>query len=427
MTAPTAFRGLLKAFGWTLAGSLVGRGGAFLGTLLAGRELGSADFGRLSAVTTTVGLFGAVGGFGLGLTATAWLARLRESDPDRAGRIAGSLSAAGWSLGLIGAALLAMTSWLVAGIAFDAPELGGPLLLAAALIPLQTAFGVSCGQLVGCDRFQDLARASALNGITVLPAMWGGSALGGISGAVVGMVLAQALGTVVAHRLARGAMARVGVRPQGRFWWHEWRVVLGYSLPAALASAMVIPVNWESARWLAREAGFHELGLFHAGNQWRMMLLMIPLQLASASLPRLAKAHASGDRRAYLRSLLLVCTLAMAVSAVGAGVVSLAPGLFLGLQGSDFADGGPCLQVLAWCALPMALNNLIGSALHGAGQPWRNLAATSMYAVLSLAALLLIPAGAVELAWSQMAASVLAFLMFLLLVLTMPTHTVPTR
>ncbi len=51
--------------------------------------LGKEEFGKLGIVQSTVGMFQVFAGFGLGLTATKYVAEFRDSDPAKTGRIIG--------------------------------------------------------------------------------------------------------------------------------------------------------------------------------------------------------------------------------------------------------------------------------------------------------------------------------------------------
>jgi len=426
MTVPpvSMLRRLLHGFAWTMVGSVVARSGAFVGMFLAARALGKSDFGRLGAILNTVGLLGVIAGFGLGLTATTWVSRLRQVDPARAGRLAGALLWAGGSAGIVLAIVLAGTAWWFAGTVFEDPTLTLPLALSSALVPLNVLFGIQSGVITGCGNFSRLAKVNIVAGIAALPAVWLGAIWYGLVGAVVGLVLAQAIVLAWSSRVVGLTMAQAGLRIDGRQWWREWHLIVGFSMPTALASVMVIPVNWLSSAWLVRTADFAELGMFNAGNTWRMLIIFIPLQFVTASLPTLADARGRGDRRTFNRTCAIALAVSGGVAVAIAGVVAIGADTMLALFGDEFAGGSAVLIVLAWSALPMALNNVMGAAITGAGLPWRNAAATGVYALAALGALIFIPASALGLAWAQLVACLLATCVYavLLLGLRFPTE-----
>src|SRR4051812_16973696 len=87
---------LARGLFWSLAGSIVSRGLGLVSVFLVGRLLGREGFGELGIVQNTIGMFGNLAGFGMGLTANKHVAEFKLSDPGRAGRILALASAVAW-------------------------------------------------------------------------------------------------------------------------------------------------------------------------------------------------------------------------------------------------------------------------------------------------------------------------------------------
>ena len=83
-----SLRGRL-AFGavWCLIGTALSQGSIILASVISARLLDTVGFGELGIINSTIGMFGVFAGFGLGMTATKYVAELRATDPARAGRI----------------------------------------------------------------------------------------------------------------------------------------------------------------------------------------------------------------------------------------------------------------------------------------------------------------------------------------------------
>src|SRR5208282_1048310 len=78
---------LAKGTFWSFAGSVVARGLSFAASVYIARILGKSNFGELGIIQNTLGMFGALAGFGLGLTSSKHVAELRVADPARAGGV----------------------------------------------------------------------------------------------------------------------------------------------------------------------------------------------------------------------------------------------------------------------------------------------------------------------------------------------------
>ena len=84
--SPLGYR-FAKGVFWSLSGAMIFRGLALFSSIIAARILGKVGFGELSIIQSTVGMFGVFAGFGLGMTATKYVAEYRIKDPAKAGRI----------------------------------------------------------------------------------------------------------------------------------------------------------------------------------------------------------------------------------------------------------------------------------------------------------------------------------------------------
>src|SRR5664280_450460 len=85
-SSPVGGRLLRGAF-WSMAGTMVSRALALAASVLAARIIGKTVYGELGIIQSTVGMFGALAGFGMGTTASKFVAELRGKDPAKAGRI----------------------------------------------------------------------------------------------------------------------------------------------------------------------------------------------------------------------------------------------------------------------------------------------------------------------------------------------------
>ena len=80
---------LAKGVFWSMTGTVISQGMMLVASVLVARMLGKTGYGELGMVRSTVSMFGIFAGFGLGLTATKYVAEFRQTDPDKTGRIIG--------------------------------------------------------------------------------------------------------------------------------------------------------------------------------------------------------------------------------------------------------------------------------------------------------------------------------------------------
>ena len=108
---------------WSVVGVSISQGLTMLGWIIVARILGQNGFGRLAIVQSTVGMFGVIAGLGLGLTATKHVAELRDSNPQRVGRILALTFITAMITGGLCSVVLLIASPYIAIQAFNAEQL----------------------------------------------------------------------------------------------------------------------------------------------------------------------------------------------------------------------------------------------------------------------------------------------------------------
>ena len=161
--SPIMYRLARGAF-WSLVGGVISRLFAVLSSIIIARLLGKENFGELGMVQSTIGMLGVLGGFGLGTTATKYIAQFQSTEVEKAGRIA-TLSI---TLSVIGGALVMMSCVLLSPVlaerVFNRLDLA-PLLTAASLLLFVSILNeVQFAVLAGFEAFRKIARINILQG-----------------------------------------------------------------------------------------------------------------------------------------------------------------------------------------------------------------------------------------------------------------------
>ncbi len=421
-TSPLGSR-LARGMFWTLAGALIARGLGLVAAVFTARLLGREGFGELGAIQSTVAMFSAFAGFGLGLTATKHVAECRTDDPARAGRII-TLSAV---VSAIFGAIMALGILLLAGPlakhSLAAPHLSGLLQVSAGLIFLGALNGAQVGALSGLEAFKTTARVNLWNGLASFPILLAGVWWGGLLGAVWGLVASLGVNWLLNHFAIHAESRRAGV-PLGfdglrhGAWRRESGVLWRFSLPAMLCSLMVLPVHWLCTALLAHQpAGYAEIGVFNAANQWRTAILFVPQAMAGIVLPALAGLHGEHNRGHYLRIFWSNVALIAGVAASLALGVVLFSGDIIRSYGASFSEGRATLILLALSAVVLSINQVLGVDLISRGQMWQGLACNAAWAAAALtSAYWLVPKyGAFGLAMSSLVSYPIQSICFLAL------------
>ena len=397
--SPVGLRLASGAF-WTLLGTVISRGLALLGSIVVARILGVTGFGELGVIQSTVGMFGVFAGFGMGVTATKYVAEHRNGDQEKAGRTMGLcfVLAIGGG-GVLSAALFFMAPWL-ASHALSAPGLTAALQIASVILFLSTLSGVQTGILAGFEAFKAVAHVNLWSGVLLVPLIVLGSYSGGVHGAVWGLAAGTAITCALNQYFLRPEIKKSGIAVRFEGCLRENSVIWSFSLPAMLSQITILPAMWLCNAILVNEPnGYAEMGIYNAANQWRMVLLLVAGTLNSAVLPVLAGLTGSSDRDQYMKVLLNgLLVNAVAAGLLGIPLIVLSP-LIMKSYGPHFQSGYYVLSLLVVAGMIAAVLDVIGHSMAGQGRMWWGFSLNLLWAcVLVGSAKMLSPWGALGIA-----------------------------
>lgn len=389
---------------WSIAGLVISRGLMLGATVLVTRMLGQTVYGELGMIQSTVGMFGAFSGFGLGLTATKYVAEFRQSDPERAGRIIGlSGLFAMLTGGVMALGLLIFAPWL-AEHTINAPHLAGILRVGAIILFINALNGAQTGALSGFEAFKTIAHVNFFVGLISFPILVCGTYLGGLTGAVWALAINLCFNWLLNHLALRKEARRYQVPFSIQNCSQEWSVLWKFSLPAFLAGSMIDPVNWAcSAILVNRPDGYEEMGIFSVANQWYALLMFLPGILGSVVLPVLSEQFGQNNAKESLKTLILAIKMNLLIVTPLVLVTSIASPYIMSLYGESFRDGWPTLVVVLMTAGILAAQTSVGQIIAASGRMWIGFSMNMGWALIFVVStLLLVDYGSLGLASARM-------------------------
>jgi O-antigen/teichoic acid export membrane protein len=363
---------LLRSTGWALAGTIASRVFTMLSAVAVARMLGRGNYGELGVVQSTLATFQLFANFGLGVTATRYVAQLRTTDPARAGRIIGLSHLVALATGGGAATALILGSDWLAREALAAPQLGSSLKIVA-LVVFVTAFnGSQVGALTGLEAFRDVARINVVTAAATVPVMLACVFLDGVRGAVWAMLWAAALHCFLSQRAMGRHARRHGIVVVHRGALRDVGVLWRFTVPAVLAGLFVQPITWLCNALLVNQpGGYQEMGTFNAATQWRTLLYLVPSMIMQAVLPVLSSAHAESARTSqFQRSLNITQSLMVCFAFPVAALLMFGAESLLRLYGSEFPGSGAVLVGALATALVQSIGAATGPAIEARGRMW---------------------------------------------------------
>lgn len=362
---------LLRGSFWSLLGTFASRALGLTAAILAARILGKAVYGELGIIQSTVGMLGTFAGFGMGTTATKYVAELRYKDPAQAGKIIALSSLVSWSVSLVLMVVLYFAAPWLCLHTLVAPNLTGYVRISGLLLVLSGVNGAQLGVLSGFEAFKSIARVSLLTGLLNFPMIVGGAFFFGLGGLIWGMVIAQGLGCLLNLYALRHEANRYGIPISFSSCMSEIPVVWRYSAPAVLGSALISVVNWIAATMLVRRpSGYGEMGSFNAANQWFNALMWLPYIVSGVTLPVLAERLGAGDKANTVRLLKMTLRINAVFVLPVMGIGCLLSPFIMKSYGKGFASAWPTLIVVLVTAAVLSLELIVGELIAAAGHMW---------------------------------------------------------
>jgi len=358
------------------------RGLALIAAMAAARILGKVSYGELGIIQSTVGMFGTLAGFGMGTTATKYVAEFRCTDPDRAGRLIGLSSLVSWVTGLGLAFLLLLLSPWLCRQTLAAPGLTPYMQIASLLLLLNAVNGAQNGVLSGFEAFKTIARVNSIAGFLNFPLVVGGAYMFGLSGLVWGMIMAQATGCFLNYYALRREAIRYRIVISYSSFAAELPVLWRFAFPAVLGGLLTGPANWACAAMLVHKpGGYAQMGALNAANQWFNALMWLPYMLGGVVMPMLAERLGVNDRARSAKLLMASIKINAAVTFPLILIGSVCSPFIMSGYGKEFAREWPTLVATLITAGLFAIEIPVGHVIAASGRMWLGFCMNLVYAM----------------------------------------------
>jgi len=362
-------------------------------TVCVARMLGKNSYGELGMIQSTVGMLSIFAGFGLGLTATKYVAEFRVKDPHRVGRVIGLSGLFAAATGGAMAVCLIVFAPSLAERAINAPYLADSLRIGSVILFVGAVNGAQTGALSGLEAFKTVALVNLLVGLISFPVILVGTYFGGLSGTLWALAINLGFNWLLNHLALRKEAQRHAVPLTFTDCWQEWPILWNFSIPAVLSGILVGPVTWAcNALLVNRPDGYAEMGVYSAALRIKDIPSMVLSMLMTPILPVLSDLYGRRATANYNRTLSYAFSMSLAVMIPVSLVQMAAPSLTLMPFGEDFSGHHAVVQWLMLQAMCLGLFTPMGHVLASMNRMWFGLAYNSVWAaVYLLLAWLLVP------------------------------------
>jgi len=354
---------------WTLVGSIASNLSTLLSLIIIARILGKSEFGEFGMIKSTINTFGVFGGFGLGLTATKYIAEIRQSNKRKVGNIIGITTIMSYIIGFFVAIIIFLFSKILAENTINAPHLLEEIQLASLIIYLSSINGTQSGILSGFENFKFIAFSNITSAIVTFPVQLLFTYYMGLQGAIIGLLISFFLKITINNYFLRKQYLIEKIIPDYKICWNDLHILLKFSLPSLLSGLMVGPIIWVCNTMLVnRPGGYNEMAIYEAATQWKNTIAFLPAILSSIVLPLISSTTL--DRNKFKKIMKINIKLNLYISFIIAIIISIFSTLIMNTFGTDFINGANVLIILAISTILSSVNSVIGQALAGKDRMW---------------------------------------------------------
>lgn len=383
--AVSLIKRFISAVSWGVVGSVISRLSLLVTSIIIARMLGVIKFGEYGILISTVQLFTSLSGLGLGLTAVKYVSQYRENDLDKTQRIMSATLLLAFFSGLGMMLVLLAASHFICTEIISASHISGLLKISAPMLLFGTISGVSIGIMQGLELFKKIARINLITGIITFIIASTAVYFYGLTGVVAASVLIQFFVCIIYGYFVYIEFRRRKLRFSFFSFRYEYKLLIGFSLPAFLSNVLVGPVMWIASTMLVNQPnGYRELGLFTAADQWKTILLYIPAIIGASITPIMSERFGQGYLGDVRKTVKVTMTLAV-IAVVPAGIaLSIASPWVMSQYGEDYSSGWLVLTVILLTACVMAIQLPVGFLIAASGRMWVGFIINSAWAFVFL-------------------------------------------
>lgn len=277
---------LFKDSFWSLLGNVAGKGLALLAGILVARFLGKDVYGEYGIIRNTILTIGVFSTFGLGYTATKFIAEYRKSTPEKIPMFIKQANKITLFFSGFMALLLFVFADYVALEWLGAMHLAIPLKILSVLIVFNAITTTQIGVLSGFGKFKAIAKINALIGVLTFLFSVVLTFFYALNGALLALLITQILNSIFNYYVVRRETKHLIVKSVSDSVM--LKKILNFSTPIALQEAVYSITSWLSSLLLIKYATYGDLGMYTAVMQWNAIILFIPGILRNVVLSHLS-------------------------------------------------------------------------------------------------------------------------------------------
>ena len=356
---------------WSIVGNLVGRGLGLVAGIYVARGLGRDLFGEYSAIKNTVLFMSVISNFGLGFTATKFVA-----DYTKNAEFGHKLK---WFIkytnkitlffsGIVAVFIFLFSKYFADNI-LEVPDLVDSVKLVSILIIFNSLTTSQIGIISGLRKFKELAQINIVTGVisflsTVILVYYLN-----FLGAIYALIITQITNAIINYILVFQTTKKIKTETKPGF--NILKEIVNYSTPVAFQDIIRSLSGFLMNILLIKLSGHSELGIYNAAIQWNSAILFIPGILRNVILSYFS--YYNDDAYSHNRILNITILINIIVTSVLSLGVFLFGDFISNFYGKTFSGLSVILTISVFNTIFSSVNNVFEQAYLSKSLNWQML------------------------------------------------------
>ena len=358
-------------------------------SILIARLISNQDYGVYSLLNNTVQTFVLFAGAGIGITLTRYTAIYQNKDKDRTGYMIKTLSVVNIILSAIVSIIILVFSDYISQLLSKEINISTYIKIISITIFFSSLALLWQSVLQGFEEFKRVAKIQIISHIIALVISGIITALWGLNGAVLSMLLLQILLFIFSINTTRKICKNKKIKLKFRFDEEVKYAIKNVSIPAFLSSIFVNPIIWITNFLFIQKFGYEEFAGFSICLQWMYIVNYIPQQLNQVK-PIYTQLYDSGQVKTMQKTVNKLTLFSILLVIAVVTILVIFKSFILKLYGEFYLTFGNTFIILLITNIFIVIQSQNFSVFQAIGKFWECLILNGIWAGTFLIAFILL-------------------------------------
>ncbi|MFI3262880.1 MAG: oligosaccharide flippase family protein [Rikenellaceae bacterium] len=355
---------LFKDSFWALAGSFIGRGLSLVASIVIARLLGKDLFGIYGFARTTLLSIAVFSTFGLGYSATKFIAEYTKNKPYFIKSIIDDFNRITITTSSIFAILIFIFSKEIS-VYLGSPEQFNSIRYLAVIVIFNSITTTQTGVLAGFKKFKVLTKINTVNGFVTFVLGVGLTYFYSIDGALIALLLSQGYNCMQNYIVVRKCIRSLKVEHKKVSLIKD---LTTFSLPITLHEMVSSISQWVLPFLIVKFSNTGDLGIYSAATQWSAVIMFIPGTLQNVVFSHLTTHN---DNVSYQKNIVRrMLQLNFIATAVPFLIIMLFSKLIVQFYGESFEGLKTVINICVFTTIFNCMTLVIKNYFVSINKPW---------------------------------------------------------